>query len=66
MKVKSKFPSLKGFEFGLDRGLVLRPGLAGGEFPSLKGFEFGLDPWPGRTDPTPCRGFHPSKGSSSA
>ena len=37
-----RFPSLKGFDFGLDR-----PRASGGNpvhsFPSLKGFDFGLD-----------------------
>ena len=36
------FPSLKGFDFGLDPGHHIDI-LVEDEFPSLKGFDFGLD-----------------------
>ena len=42
MVVPVEFPSLKGFDFGLDKAWGVAKS-AGGAFPSLKGFDFGLD-----------------------
>jgi len=60
------FPSLKGFDFGLDTDkgtLVMRPRE---KFPSLKGFDFGLDRHICHRSISAGLGFHPSKGSTSA
>ena len=59
------FPSLKGFDFGLDYEPRADPGNRA-KFPSLKGFDFGLDPGQRMTALLNAIGFHPSKGSTSA
>ena len=38
------FPSLKGFDFGLDLADLSIADAINQMFPSLKGFDFGLDP----------------------
>ncbi len=38
-----KFPSLKGFDFGLDKEMAKYLMILLISFPSLKGFDFGLD-----------------------
>ena len=38
-----RFPSLKGFDFGLDRYKDNKAKMNEYKFPSLKGFDFGLD-----------------------
>ena len=38
-----EFPSLKGFDFGLDRHPMGHRPTPPHSFPSLKGFDFGLD-----------------------
>ena len=41
--MRFEFPSLKGFDFGLDAEAERDRKIADAEFPSLKGFDFGLD-----------------------